>query len=102
MYVVIFRATSGALDDDYAATAAALRELALREHGCLGFHAVSEGDAEIALSYWPSLEAIAAWKARAEHLIGQKRGREGWYTSYRVEIARIERAYEFPTAAAAP
>jgi hypothetical protein len=50
MFVVIFRATVREMDDDYVQTAAALREMALRDFGCLEFCAVSEGGQEIALS----------------------------------------------------
>ncbi len=96
MFVVIFRARAARLDADYAAMAARLRDLALQTFGCLEFHAVTEGEEEIALSYWPDLAAIKAWKAQAEHLLAQNNGRERWYASYRVEIAEISRAYGWP------
>jgi hypothetical protein len=38
--VVIFRAHIKAVDEQYAATAARKRELALTRFGCLAFHAV--------------------------------------------------------------
>lgn len=98
MFVVIFRARIAGLDADYAATARKLRDMALREHGFLEFHAVTEGEEEVALSYWPDLEAIKAWKVRTEHLLAQSSGRARWYESYRVEIAEISRAYAWPEA----
>ena len=98
MYVVIFRATFLKSDAEYAITASALREMALRDFGCLEFSAVAEGGREVALSYWPDLASITAWKAQAEHLVAQKQGRARWYTSYRVQIARVERDYGFPRA----
>lgn len=95
MYVVIFRARVHQLDDDYRRMAARMRALALSEFGCLAFHAVSEGDQEIALSYWPDEAAIAAWKAHPEHLLAQAAwGR--WYASYAVEVAHVARAYHSP------
>jgi heme-degrading monooxygenase HmoA len=97
MYVVIFCATVGTLDEDYATMAAALRDMALRDFGCLEFCAVAEGNQEIALSYWNDLAAITAWKAQAEHLVAQTLGRERWYTSYHVQIGRIETGYSCPT-----
>ncbi|MGE4480696.1 antibiotic biosynthesis monooxygenase family protein [Acidocella sp.] len=96
MFVVIFRARIARLDEDYARMAARLRELALREFGCVEFHAVTEGEEEVALSYWPDLAAITAWKRQAEHLLAQSHGRQRWYESYRVEIAEISRAYAWP------
>ncbi|MCA9239301.1 MAG: antibiotic biosynthesis monooxygenase [Planctomycetales bacterium] len=96
MYVVIFRAATRSLDEQYYRTAARLRELALNEFGCIEFHAVTEGDAEVALSYWPTEEAIAAWKAHPEHLLAQEAGRERWYSWYSVEIACVARSYRSP------
>ncbi len=95
MYVVIFRAEAEAPDDDYAAMVAMLRDMALRDFGCLEFCAVTEGSHEIALSYWPGLAAIKAWKAQAEHIAAQRLGRERWYSAYRLQIAQIERDYTF-------
>lgn len=93
MFVVIFRATARALDAEYAATAAHLRELALRDFGCLEFVAVTEGDQEVALSYWPDEARIRAWKQQADHLMAQQLGRERWYSGYTVEIAEVRRRY---------
>lgn len=93
---MIFRAEVAALDEDYASMAATLRDMALRDFGCLEFCAVAEGSQGIALSYWPDLASITAWKAQAEHLVAQKLGRERWYAAYHVQIARIEREYSFP------
>ena len=60
MFVVIFRAKITNLDDEYSRVAQRLRDLALTEFGCLEFHAVTEGDHEIALSYWPDQDKIRA------------------------------------------
>ena len=96
MFVVIFRAQARDLDADYAATATLLRELALTRFGCIEFCAATEGDQEIALSYWPDEASIHAWKQQADHLMAQRLGRERWYASYRVEVAQITRAYGRP------
>lgn len=93
MFVVIFRATARQLDAEYSATAACLRELALTQFGCLEFVAVTEGDQEVALSYWLDEASIRAWKQHAEHLMAQQMGRERWYSSYSVEVAEIKRHY---------
>ena len=93
MLIVIFRAIIKALDDDYAATAARMRHLALTEFGCAAFHALTEGRQEIALSYWPDEQHIQAWRAHPEHVRAQRFGREKWYESYSVEVARVERGY---------
>jgi heme-degrading monooxygenase HmoA len=94
MYVVIFRAKVRRFDAEYSSTAARMRELALSQFGCLEFHAVTEGDSEVALSYWPDEESIRAWRAHPEHLLAQKAGRERWYASYTVQVATITREYQ--------
>ena len=90
---MIFRATVREFDAEYAATAARMRELALGEFGCLGFHAVTEGNEEIALSYWPDEDSIRRWRAHPEHALAQQAGRERWYSGWSVQVARIEREY---------
>ncbi len=96
MYLVIFRATIRNLDAEYHQTAARMRELALNEFGCIEFHSVTEGNNEVSLSYWPDAASIQAWKAHPEHQRAQQLGRERWYVSYSVEVARIERGYRNP------
>ncbi len=96
MFVVIFRAKARTLDADYTARAARMRELALKEFGCLDFCAVTEGDQEVALSYWPDEASIRAWKQHTDHLMAQQLGRERWYASYSVEVAEVKRAYQSP------
>ena len=96
MYVVIFRARVRQFDAEYSAMAAQMRALALNQFGCLDFTATTEGDQEIAVSYWPDEASIRAWKQHTEHLEAQKLGRDRWYASYEVDIAEIKRSYAFP------
>jgi heme-degrading monooxygenase HmoA len=93
---VIFRAQARTLDTEYSRMAAQMRELALTRFGCLDFTAATEGEQEIALSYWPDEASIRAWKQHADHLMAQKFGRERWYASYSVEVAEVKRAYRGP------
>ena len=92
-YAVIFRAEILALDPEYAAMAGRLRALALEQYGCLEFFAVTEGDQEVAISYWESESQIRQWKQDAEHLVAQENGRNKWYRSYRVEVVEMVRSY---------
>lgn len=96
MYVVIFRATTRELDDEYPKLAKRMRELALNQFGCLEFLSVTEGSQEISLSYWRDEASIKAWKIHAEHMLAQELGRTRWYESYEVQIAEIRRKYAFP------
>lgn len=95
MYAVIFKAVLNTVDDDYFQTAKNLRELALKKYSCINFDSVYENQNEISISYWHSLEDITSWKQNAEHLIAQKKGREYWYQTYRIEISKIEKEYSF-------
>jgi heme-degrading monooxygenase HmoA len=94
--VVIFRARIKQFDENYFSTTARMRELALEEFGCLAFHALSEGQEEIALSYWPDEGHVRAWRSHSEHMAAQNLGQNKWYESYSVEVARIERSYQMP------
>lgn len=96
MFVVIFRAHVRQFDADYSAMAARMRELAFAEFGCLGFTATTEGDQEIAVSYWSDEASIRAWKQHTEHLDAQQLGRDRWYMSYEVDIAEVKRSYHHP------
>ena len=93
MYAVIFEARIRTLDESYQETAARMRDLAMEEYGCTAFTACTEGDTEIAISYWPSLEAISAWKQDPRHLQAQHMGRQRWYSNYRVKVVEVLREY---------
>jgi len=91
MYAVIFKATIAEFDDEYVQMAGHLRDLALSKYGCQEFTAVTEGNEEIAISYWQSLEQIREWKNDLEHRQAQKLGRQKWYKSFTVEVCEIVR-----------
>ncbi|WP_422138380.1 antibiotic biosynthesis monooxygenase family protein [Endozoicomonas sp. ALC020] len=93
MYAVIFRATVKQLDQEYLELAQRMRELALDEYGCIEFIASTEGDQELAISYWPDKNSIHAWKNNPEHLIAQKKGKALWYLDYQVEIVEVLHKY---------
>lgn len=96
-YAVIFTSTRRQDDtsDAYASTADHMVELASAQAGFLGVESARGADGlGITVSYWRSLEDIAAWKAVSEHLRAQSRGRAEWYDDYEVRIARVERGYD--------
>lgn len=95
MYAVIFRAKAAKQDKAYSDTVARMRKLAFEQYGCLDFVAVTEGDDEIAISYWPDEAAVLRWKQDQEHSLAQQLGREKWYQSYRVDVVEVKRSYSF-------
>ncbi len=93
MLAVIFRAEIAQLDEEYLATAENLRNMAMQSYGCREFCSWTEGKQEVAISYWDSAEDIQAWKADPVHQAAQRKGRDRWYKSYRVQVAKVEREY---------
>jgi heme-degrading monooxygenase HmoA len=94
-FAVIFTSLRGAVDEEYERTALRMLELAEQQPGYLGIESVEESSLGLTVSYWQSLEAIAAWKRQAEHREAQRLGRERWYKGYAIRIARVERNYGF-------
>jgi heme-degrading monooxygenase HmoA len=96
-YAVIFTSTRTGVDDGYALVAERMVELAARQPGFLGVESARGADGlGITVSYWTSLEAIAAWKAQGEHRVAQSNGHQKWYEHFETRVARVERAYEGP------
>lgn len=93
-YAVIFTSIRTPGDNGYDAMSARMLELAAQQPGYLGVESARDG-LGITVSYWQSLDAIAAWKRHAEHLIAQETGRTTWYTAYTTRICKVERDYSF-------
>ncbi len=72
-----------------------MEQLAAEQPGYLGFCSVREGKLGLTLSYWRTEQALVQWKQVAEHAVAQTLGQERWYEHYRVEVAKVERAYSF-------
>jgi heme-degrading monooxygenase HmoA len=93
-FAVIFTSQRTEGDNGYAEMAEAMVNFVARQPGFLGIESARE-DLGITVSYWQSLEAIAAWKRNYDHLVAQRQGHAGWYQSYKVRIGRVERDYSF-------
>jgi len=96
-YAVIFTSLRTDGDNGYGKMAEAMEKLAATQPGFLGIESARDG-LGITVSYWESLDAIAAWKANARHLVAQLRGRDTWYEEFKVRICRVERDYAFDRA----
>jgi heme-degrading monooxygenase HmoA len=81
--------------DGYAAMAQAMEVLAAEQPGYLGIESVRDPATHrgITVSYWADDGSARAWKAVAEHLEAQHRGRAEWYAEYSVVVAEVIRAY---------
>lgn len=93
-YAVVFTSTLTDEVQGYSKMAAKMEDLASRQPGYLGFETARDM-LGISISYWTSLEAIAGWKANAQHLFAQQKGKAQWYDWYKVRICKVEREYKF-------
>lgn len=89
---VIFTSLRHEADDGYGAMSAHMAALAADQPGFLGVES-ARASVGITVSYWRDEVAAAGWKAVAEHLVAQRRGREHWYRDYRVRVASVLRDY---------
>jgi heme-degrading monooxygenase HmoA len=69
--------------------------LAQQQRGYLGIESGRGEALGVSVTYWASLEDIAAWKANAEHKLAQERGYAQWYRSFATRVARVERDHFF-------
>lgn len=97
-YAVIFTSKRAADDGRaYAAMAQRMVDLGSRYDGFLGIESARGDDGVgITVSYWRDEATILAWKRDTEHEKAQRGGRETWYESYEVRVAKVERSYGFP------
>jgi heme-degrading monooxygenase HmoA len=95
-YAVIFTSTRTPVDDGYGDMSTKMVEMAAQQPGFLGVESARDADGlGITVSYWESEEAIANWRANAEHRIAQSQGREKWYSELVTRVAKVERTRSF-------
>lgn len=98
-YAVIFTSQRTEGDAGYGATADRMVELAAQQPGYLGVESARGADGlGITVSYWRSLDDIAAWRRQLEHRAARDQGRAQWYSHYELRIAKVERAYGWDVA----
>lgn len=94
-YAVIFtsKRTEGHTDEYDSETQKMIALLANQE-GFLGFENASE-EIGITISYWKDIASIMAWRNNLGHLAAQKKGKDSFYETFKVRIAKVERDYSF-------
>ena len=93
-YAVIFTSAHSKNTDGYNDMANQMEALAKTQDGYLGIENARDS-VGITVSYWESLEAIKNWKQQSDHLLAQQKGKQDWYSWYKVRICKVEREYEF-------
>jgi heme-degrading monooxygenase HmoA len=93
-YAVIFTSQRTAGDAGYGDMAEQMVALAAQQPGYLGVESTRGADGlGITVSYWRTLDDIAAWRRHGEHTLAREQGRAQWYSHYELRIAKVERAY---------
>jgi heme-degrading monooxygenase HmoA len=73
-----------------------LRALAKTQPGYRGIESYRNPDGTgVTISYWEDLDAIAAWRKNAEHLVAQQYGKDAAYSQYSVHVCEVQRSYHF-------
>ena len=88
-YAVIFTTKASAENEGYEGMAARMLELAQQQDGFIAFESAKQ-EIGITVSYWRDLESIKQWRNHVEHREAQRLGRELWYDSFELHIARVE------------
>ncbi|MBK5284689.1 MAG: antibiotic biosynthesis monooxygenase [Bacteroidia bacterium] len=91
-YAVIFTSLRTEGENGYKEMSDRMNELAARQPGFLGQETVREV-LGVSVSYWRTLEDVRNWKRVAEHVEAQQKGKDVWYTAYRVRVCLVERDY---------
>ncbi|WPK11044.1 antibiotic biosynthesis monooxygenase [Lysinibacillus louembei] len=94
-YAVIFASERTEGDQGYHVMATKMAQLASKQKGYLGVESARDAHLGITVSYWQTLEDIAAWKANAAHQVAQERGKKEWYSRFALRVCKVERDYLF-------
>ena len=89
-YAVIFTTLKADDMTGYDEMNARMLALAQQQPGYLGIES-GRGEIGVSVTYWRSLEDIAAWKANAEHRLAQEKGYKLWYRAFATRVALVER-----------
>ena len=93
-YAVIFTSQRTPGEAGYGETAQRMAEMAAAQPGYLGAESARGDDGlGITVSYWRSLDDIAAWRREVQHAAARDQGRAQWYSHYELRVAKVERAY---------
>lgn len=98
MVVIVFRTRLRADVDaaELEAVGARMYELAAAMPGFLSYKDYAAADGEsVSIVEFESEEALAAWRDHPEHREIQQRGRERYFSEYRVQVCAPLREYGF-------
>jgi len=89
--------------DGYSEALRDMVEMAQLQPGFLGMESVDgTGGDGVTLSYWTDEASIRAWRAQDDQGVTREKDRRRWYQHYALQIAQVERAYDWSGDADAP
>ena len=91
-YAVIFTSLRTEGDNGYGDMSGRMVELASKQDGFLGIESARE-EIGVTVSYWRDLASIKNWKNNTDHAVAREKGRQDWYSHFKVRIAKVERDY---------
>ena len=91
-YAVIFTSLRMEGDNGYKEMSDRMNALAEKQPGFLGQETVRE-KLGVSVSYWKTLEDVRNWKQVSEHMVAQQKGKDIWYTAFKVRVCLVERDY---------
>ncbi len=95
-HVVIFRYRRNGDAAGYGDAHRNMIETAQRQPGFLGAESVEGASGEgVTLSYWSDEASIRAWRAQDAQGMSREKDRRGWYDHYTLQVAQVERAYDW-------
>lgn len=101
-YVAVFTTVRTQNQIGYGETNARMEDLVKSTPGYLGMdHAQTADGLGITVSYFRDAEALTEWRTNPEHRAAQQRGRDEWYQSYTLHVARVESSHGYTRAAVA-
>ena len=87
--------------EEYTRWAARMSELA---RGMAGYRShktfVAEDGERVTIVEFDSEAAHRAWAAHPEHVAAQRKGRESFYSEYRIQVCTVQREAAFPASRA--
>lgn len=97
MILIVFRShLRPGGDAEIAAEGERMYELASRMPGFISYHEFVAADGEnLTLIEFDTHENLAAWREHPEHKVVQERGREHFFSEYRIQVCEIIRHYGF-------
>lgn len=91
-YAVIFTYKRTSDSEGYAEMSARVNEIVKSQPGFLGVEDAFS-DIGISVSYWKDLDSIKGWQKNLDHGEAKAKGKEIWYSQYKVRIAKVEMEY---------